>query len=103
MTGQITANDELFPDTTYLQRWSFTAVAGRTYTIDLASDDFEPYLMLEGPGINEFRGNMHGGPGRAARISRVFPQAGPSPTKVTTTTVVTRATGTIHLTDTSGQ
>jgi len=103
MTGQLTANDELFPDTTYLQRWSFTAAPGRAYTIDLASDDFEPYLMLEGPGITEFQGNMHGGPGCAARISRVFPQAGPYMIKVNTTTAVTRATGTFRLTVTAGQ
>ena len=103
MTGQLTANDELFPDTTYLQRWSFTAQPGRAYTVDLASDDFEPYLMLEGPGITEFQGNMHGGPGCAARISRVFPQSGPYTIKVNTTTAVTRATGTFRLTVTDGQ
>jgi len=103
MTGQLTANDELFPDTTYLQRWSFTAAPGRAYTIDLASDDFEPYLMLEGPGITEFQGNMHGGPGCAARISRVFPQAGPYIIKVNTTTAVRRATGTFRLTVMDGQ
>jgi len=103
MTGQLTANDELFPDTTYLQRWTFTAVAGRAYTVDLASDDFEPYLMIEGPGITEFQGNMHGGAGCAARISRVFPQSGSYTIKVNTTTAVRRATGAFRLTVTDGQ
>ncbi|PYO33841.1 MAG: hypothetical protein DMD74_12635, partial [Gemmatimonadetes bacterium] len=103
MTGQLTANDELFPDTTYLQRWSFTAAPGRAYTIDLASDDFEPYLMVEGPGITEFQGNMDGGSGCAARISRVFPQSGSYTIKVNTTTAVRRATGAFRLTVTDGQ
>jgi len=92
-TGQLTTTDELFSDTTYIQRWSFTTTPAQEVTIDLASDEFEPFLMIEGPGLTEFVGDEHGGPGCAARISRTFPQTGPYTIEVNTTTHPVRQTG----------
>ncbi len=102
VTGQLTTADELFTDTTYLQRWSFTTTAGQEVTIDLASDEFEPFLMIEGPGLTEFVGDEHGGPGCAARISRAYPQAGPYTIEVNTTTHPVRQTGHFVLSITQG-
>lgn len=101
-TGQLTTADELFSDTTYIQRWSFTTTPGQEVTIDLASDEFEPFLMIEGPGLTEFVGDEHGGPGCAARISRTFPQTGPYTIEVNTTTHPIRQTGHFVLSLTQG-
>ncbi|OLC08665.1 MAG: hypothetical protein AUH42_00855 [Gemmatimonadetes bacterium 13_1_40CM_70_11] len=102
VTGQLTTGDELFTDTTYIQRWSFTTTPGQEVTVDLASDEFEPFLMIEGPGLTEFVGDEHGGPGCAARISRTFPQAGPYTIEVNTTTHPVRQTGHFVLSITQG-
>jgi len=102
VTGQLTTGDELFTDTTYIQRWSLTTTPGQEVTIDLASDEFEPFLMIEGPGLTEFVGDEHGGPGCAARISRSFPQAGPYTIEVNTTTHPVRQTGHFVLSITQG-
>ena len=101
-TGQLTTADELFTDTTYIQRWSFSTTPGQEVTIDLASDEFEPFLMIEGPGLTEFVGDEHGGPGCAARISRTFPQAGPYTIEVNTTPHPVRQTGHFVLSLTQG-
>jgi hypothetical protein len=101
-TGQLTTADELFSDTTYIQRWSFTTTPGQEVTIDLASDEFEPFLMIEGPGLTEFVGDEHGGPGCAARISHTFPQTGPYTIEVNTTTHPVRQTGHFVLSLTQG-
>ena len=102
VTGQLTTSDELFSDTTYIQRWAFTATPGQDVTIDLASDEFEPFLMVDGPGLTEFVGDEHGGPGCAARVSRTFPQAGPYTIEVNTTTHPVRQTGHFVLSITEG-
>lgn len=34
------------------QAWEFAGVTGQTVTIELISDDFDPYLHLAGPGID---------------------------------------------------
>ncbi len=47
----ITTNDELWQDSTYVQRWKIGGRAGQIVTIDLESSDFDAYLMLSGPGV----------------------------------------------------
>jgi pre-peptidase len=102
VTGELTTADELFTDTTYMQHWKFTATPGQDVTIDLASDDFDPFIMVDGPGLTEFVGDEHSGPGCAARISRTFPQAGPYDIQVNTTTHPRRQTGHFVLSITQG-
>lgn len=102
VTGQLTTADELFTDTTYMQHWTYSATPGQEVTIDLASDDFDPFIMVDGPGLSEFVGDEHSGPGCAARISRTFPQAGPYDIKVNTTTHPRRQTGHFVLSITQG-
>jgi hypothetical protein len=102
VTGQLTTADELFTDTTYMQHWTFTATPGQDVTIDLASDEFDPFIMIDGPGLSEFVGDEHSGPGCAARISRTFPQSGPYDIQVNTTTHPRRQTGHFVLSITQG-
>jgi serine protease Do len=51
LSGRISRSDELWVDSTYIQRWTVQGSAGQTVTIDLESDDFDSYLLIHGPGI----------------------------------------------------
>ena len=51
VSGQITANDEEWVDSTYIERWTVNGQAGQTVTIDLMSTDFDAYMMVKGPGM----------------------------------------------------
>ena len=46
--GDLTSDDELYPDTSYFQRWQLSTVRGQDVTIDLASSDFDPVLIVRG-------------------------------------------------------
>ena len=51
-SGQLTAADALTADDTYAQAWRITGVAGRVITVDLASADFDAFLLVRGPGFD---------------------------------------------------
>lgn len=102
VTEELTSADSLYPDTTYYQLWQFTTVPGRDITIDLASDDFDPLLIIRGADLSESIINDDGGPGCAARVSRQFPGGGPYTILVNTTSTPHRQTGRFTLSITEG-
>jgi serine protease Do len=101
VNGELTDNDDLFVDTTYYQRWRFTTPPGQDVTIDLASPDFDPELLLYG--LDTTMVNDDGGPGCASRIVLSPPTAGPYTVLVNTTSRPHRQTGHFTLSITPGR
>jgi hypothetical protein len=101
VNGTLSTSDESYSDTTYYQRWYFTTQPNTAITIDLASDDFDPVLLLSGldSTVVDVR---HRGPGCAARIAMVFPGAGPYSVVANTSVTPVRQTGRYVLSLTQG-
>lgn len=100
VTGELTASDSLYADTTYYQFWQFTAPRDTAITIDLASDDFDPVLIIRG--LDSSVVNDDGGPGCASRVSMAFPGTGPYTILVNTTSDPYRQAGRFTLSITRG-
>src|SRR3989442_670313 len=67
--GQLTAGDPLLrTDSSYYQRWVLPLYAGRTVTVDLASDDFDSYLLVTRGRGQKLVENDDGGGGCNARL-----------------------------------
>ena len=102
INGSLTGSDSLYPDNTYYQAYQFTAPSGRPITIDLSSDDFDPVLIVNGPGLERQIVDDDGGPGCYSRVSRAFPGTGPYRILVNTTSKPERQTGRFSLSITEG-
>ena len=64
-------------ENTYAQQWRLVGHAGKTVTIDLASDAFDAYLFLLGPGLEHVAPQDDDSGGRCnARLTVRFPQDG---------------------------
>lgn len=100
VTGTLTDRDALYSDSTYYQRWQFRTTPGQDVTIDLASTDFRPALILHG--LDTSVVNINGGPGCGARISLNFPGAGPYEILVNTSATPMRQTGRFSLSLSTG-
>ena len=100
VNGQLSDDDDLYADTTFYQRWRFTAVPGQDITIDLSSPDFDPELLLYG--LDTVIVNDDGGPGCASRIVLSPPTSGPFVMLVNTTNTPHRQTGRFTLSITPG-
>jgi hypothetical protein len=86
ISGQLTAADALTADDTYAQAWRITGLAGRVITVDLASADFDAFLLVRGPGIDpshELQDDDSGGHCNA-QLSFTFPASGDYTLIVTT-------------------
>ena len=58
------------------QAWAVQGQEGQAFSVDLISDDFDAYLMVEGPGLESWL-NDDDGAGRCdARVTFTFPQTG---------------------------
>jgi hypothetical protein len=102
VNGALTSADSLYPDNSYFKFYQFSTTAGRPITIDLASDEFDPVLIVRGADLDESIINDDGGPGCSARVSRSFPGAGPYRLLVNTTSSPERQTGRFTLSITDG-
>src|SRR5712664_691425 len=102
VTGNLTATDSLYPDTTYYKMYQFMTTPGREITIDLSSSDFDPVLIVRGEGLARSIVDDDGGPGCASRVSQAFLERGPYFILVTTTTTPHRQTGRFTLTISDG-
>jgi serine protease Do len=102
VNGSLTSSDSLYPDKSYFKFYQFTATAGEHVTIDLASDDFDPVLIVRGDDLEKSIINDDGGPGCSARVSRTFPSSGPYRILVNTTATPERQTGKFTLSITQG-
>jgi len=69
VTGTLGGDDPIFSrDSTYFERWILPVRTGRTFTVDLASSDFDAYLMLAHGRGERLAFNDDGGPGCDARL-----------------------------------
>jgi len=93
INGNLTSSDSLYPDTTYFKFYQFMTAPGRTITIDLASSDFDPVLIVRGDDLAQSIINDDGGPGCASRVSQAFTGSGPYRILVNTTSSPHRQTG----------
>ncbi|MGH7645199.1 MAG: hypothetical protein ACREMR_06395 [Gemmatimonadales bacterium] len=77
LRGDLTKQDVLRrADSAYAQSWVTSGVAGRTVTIDLASDTFDPYLFVTGPGFEREPQDDDSGGSCNARLTVTFPRDG---------------------------
>jgi hypothetical protein len=90
--GELVSSDELYPDTTYYQRWELTSRRGQDVTINLSSPDFDPVLIVRGTADSSLI-NDDGGPGCSSRVAFTAPGSGPFVILVNTTTSPHRQTG----------
>ena len=74
--GALTSEDSRLSDDSYARAWSMPAEAGQRLTIRLESDDFDPYLGVNGPDLDKPFTDDDGGEGLSARISLVVPATG---------------------------
>jgi hypothetical protein len=106
VNGSLTTADNLYRDTTYYQFWQFTTTAGSQLTVDLSSDDFDPYLIVRGFRAADGRDSSSidddGGPGCSARVSTTFPTTGTYTILVNTTSTQKSTTGNFTLSITRG-
>ena len=88
-------------ENTYALEWRLAGRAGTTVTIDLASDAFDAYVFLLGPGLEKTAPQDDDSGGRCnARLTVRFPKTGDYFIVVTTSDRL--ATGPFVLTVTSG-
>jgi len=101
VSGDLTSDDELYPDTSYFQRWQLSAARGQDVTIDLTSSEFDPVLIVRGVADTSLI-NDDGGPGCASRVVFTARTAGPFTILVNTTASPHRQTGHFTLSVSSG-
>lgn len=83
--GTLRRGDVVSRDTTYVQQWEIEATQGAVVTIDLASEAFDAYLIVYGPGMaNDVQDDDSGG-NCNARVTVLFPQRGVYHIAVTST------------------
>ncbi len=102
ITGNLSDSDSLYPDTTYYKAYQFMATAGQDVTIDLASSEFDPVIIVSGGGLAQTIVDDDGGPGCASRVSQAFVGRGPYRVLVNTTSHPHRQTGRFSLSITDG-
>lgn len=95
--GELDSGDPMFGDSTYFESWSLPARAGTRFTVDLESDDFDPYVLLtHGRGV-ELAADDDGGPGCGARLNHTAVDDRPLRILVTSSNVPPHQTGQYHL------
>lgn len=65
--GSLSSSDRTGPDGAYMQAWGLALSAGQEATVDLLSDDFDAFLWVGGPGLD----NLSDDDGAGACHSRV--------------------------------
>ena len=66
--GTLSAADYLGVNESRLEAWALEGEPGQTVSIDLVSDDFDSYLYVVGPGLNETLRDDNGGGACHARL-----------------------------------
>ena len=102
ISANLTSSDSLYPDTTYYRFYQFTTTPNRPITIDLASSDFDPVLIIRGEDLPRSIVNDDGGTGCNSRVSQAFPGSGPYRILVNTTSRPPRQTGRFTLSISDG-
>jgi len=76
VAGTLTAEDAKWVDGTFAQAWGLELRSGQEVTIDLLSDDFDSYLLIGGPGMDELLSDDDGAGACDARLTFDAPAAG---------------------------
>jgi hypothetical protein len=74
-TGSLTDSDATFLGSP-TQAWAAQGSAGAPFSVDLISDDFDAFLTVLGPGLDEYVTNDDGAGRCDSRISLTFPESG---------------------------
>ncbi len=69
------SSDLLWTDGSYIQAWGLELAAGQSVTVDLLSDEFDAYLMVTGPGLDEILSDDDGAGACDARITLEAPES----------------------------
>jgi hypothetical protein len=83
--GALRRGDAVSRDQSYVQQWKIAAARGLVVTIDLASDSFDAYVIVYGPGLTHDLQDDDSGGSCNARITVRFPQRGVYHIAVTST------------------
>jgi len=75
LVGELTADDATFYGSP-AQAWATEGRAGASFSVDLVSDDFDSFLTVLGPGLDEYLTDDDGAGRCDSRISLTFPQSG---------------------------
>ena len=75
MTGGLTDRDATFLGSP-TQAWAAQGRAGTPFSVDLTSDDFDAFLTVLGPGLDEYVTDDDGAGRCDSRISLTFPESG---------------------------
>lgn len=92
--GMLTT-DLLWTDGSYVQAWGLELAAGQSVTVDLLSDEFDAYLMVAGPGLDEILSDDDGAGACDSRITFAAPESGVY--RVVVNTLDTEVTGRFRL------
>jgi hypothetical protein len=85
VAGTLTRKDARTADGTYAQAWRLSGPPGRTITIDLASKDFDAFVMVRGAGLDSTRVQDDDSGGHCnARLTLRIPASGDCTIVVTT-------------------
>lgn len=85
LPGQLTRKDSRTADGTYAQAWRLSGPPGRTITVDLASKDFDAFVMARGPGLDSAGAQDDDSGGHCnARLTLRIPASGECTIVVTT-------------------
>ncbi|HUP52176.1 MAG TPA: pre-peptidase C-terminal domain-containing protein [Longimicrobiales bacterium] len=74
--GQLRSSDPVLVEGRRGQVWGLSGVAGQRLVIDLMAEDFDAYLYLAGPGLDEPLSDDDGGDGLDSQISVTLPESG---------------------------
>ena len=75
MTGSLTDSDATFLGSP-TQAWAAPGRTGAPFSVDLISDDFDAFLTVLGPGLDEYLTDDDGAGRCDSRISLTFPESG---------------------------
>ena len=67
--GALSVSDFINTDDRYVEAWAFRGRPGQDVSIDLVSDDFDSYLYVVGPGLEETLGDDDSGGACHSRIN----------------------------------
>ena len=93
--GTLSAADFTSPNGAFMEAWALTGETGRSVTIDLVSESFDPVLYVAGPGLSSVLYDDDGGGACNARITFTFLE--PGAFRVIVTSTASEAAGTFTL------
>lgn len=97
VSGRLDPDDETFGDSTYFERWTLAVPPGATFTVEVESDEFDPYVLLVRGRGEELAADDDSGPGCAARLTYAAPDPSGLRLLVNSTDTPPGQTGTYRL------